>query len=358
MKKGLLTLSLFVFLTAPVGAAPVVTLGPAVGNEFLTVDPGSIRVEALGAGQFVDLQLSITIHPFCIRPIDIGLGTTGDGGTMTDQTGVVSNDCGGDTSVFDIRLTGDGLGHAFDIEFIDVDSGAPLFSIPVRLFPGPAPVVTLGPPVSGDFTTVDPGSIRVEGLGAGAAVDLQMSITVHPFCIVPIDVGLAAMGDGGTFSNQTGIVTNGCGGDTSVFDIRLIGDGLIHAFDVVFVDTNANVPLFAVPVELFPDVADTDGDGVSDVSDNCTEIANADQRDTDADSIGNACDPDIASPNDCRVTFADLGALQDAFFSMPGVPQWNADADFNGDDRVNFGDLETMKRAFFGPPGPSASGCN
>jgi subtilisin family serine protease len=35
---------------------------------------------------------------------------------------------------------------------------------------------------------------------------------------------------------------------------------------------------------------DTDGDGVLDGSDNCRAVANADQADTDADSVGNACD--------------------------------------------------------------------
>lgn len=37
---------------------------------------------------------------------------------------------------------------------------------------------------------------------------------------------------------------------------------------------------------------DTDGDGVIDTSDNCPDEANADQRDTDADGEGDACDGD------------------------------------------------------------------
>jgi uncharacterized delta-60 repeat protein len=38
---------------------------------------------------------------------------------------------------------------------------------------------------------------------------------------------------------------------------------------------------------------DTDGDGVDNLSDNCPTVANADQADMDHDGIGNVCDPDI-----------------------------------------------------------------
>ena len=38
--------------------------------------------------------------------------------------------------------------------------------------------------------------------------------------------------------------------------------------------------------------ADSDGDGVSDETDNCPNVVNADQLDTDSDDLGNACDAD------------------------------------------------------------------
>jgi hypothetical protein len=38
---------------------------------------------------------------------------------------------------------------------------------------------------------------------------------------------------------------------------------------------------------------DFDDDGIQDDKDNCPNIANADQTDSDADNIGDACDPDI-----------------------------------------------------------------
>src|SRR4030095_9717773 len=96
---------------------------------------------------------------------------------------------------------------------------------------------------------------------------------------------------------------------------------------------------------IFGRPTDTDADGIGDRLDNCTLIANADQRDTNGDGYGNACDPDLN--NDNFVNFSDLGILKSAFFTT------DPDADFNGDGAVNFVDLGTMKAFFFLPPGPS-----
>jgi hypothetical protein len=90
---------------------------------------------------------------------------------------------------------------------------------------------------------------------------------------------------------------------------------------------------------------DSDGDGVPDDSDNCTQVANADQHDSNGDGFGNACDPDIT--DDCTVNFGDLGLLKTVFFST------DPDADFDGNGSVNFGDLGVLKTFFFLPPGPS-----
>ncbi len=103
--------------------------------------------------------------------------------------------------------------------------------------------------------------------------------------------------------------------------------------------------------EIIGGGGDSDGDGVPDASDNCLDEENPDQRDTNGDNIGNACDADLNG--DCSVSFADLAALKAAFFPNP----YNADADFNGDGFVNFGDLALMKATFFNGsdagPGPS-----
>jgi hypothetical protein len=92
--------------------------------------------------------------------------------------------------------------------------------------------------------------------------------------------------------------------------------------------------------------ADADGDGVADDHDNCTLEPNADQRDSNGDGYGNACDPDLNG--DGIVNFGDLAKLKSVFFKA------NEDADLNGDGIVNFADLARLKAMFFLPPGPSA----
>ncbi|MFK7885960.1 MAG: hypothetical protein AB8G16_03765, partial [Gammaproteobacteria bacterium] len=89
---------------------------------------------------------------------------------------------------------------------------------------------------------------------------------------------------------------------------------------------------------------DEDGDGVVDEQDNCVNQPNPDQRDTDDDGIGNACDPDLN--NDGIVNVIDLGILRSVFFTA------DADADFNGDGVVNVVDLGILRSFFFEPPGP------
>ncbi len=91
--------------------------------------------------------------------------------------------------------------------------------------------------------------------------------------------------------------------------------------------------------------ADSDGDGIPDGSDNCIEVANPAQRDTDVDGYGNYCDADL--DNSGFVNFADLAAFKAAFGTA------DADSDFNGSGFVNFADLAIFKSLFGKAPGPS-----
>jgi hypothetical protein len=106
--------------------------------------------------------------------------------------------------------------------------------------------------------------------------------------------------------------------------------------------------------------SDSDSDGVPDSIDNCTLVANPDQRDTDGDGFGNACDPDL--DNNCLVTVCtddfftpecgasgtDMGVMSLRFLTS------DPDADLNGDGAVNFGDLNILLSYEGLPPGPSS----
>ena len=92
-------------------------------------------------------------------------------------------------------------------------------------------------------------------------------------------------------------------------------------------------------------VGDADGDGVLDNADNCTEVANADQRDSNGDGYGNVCDPDLDGSG--IVNFADVGLMKAVIFTS------DANADLDGDGIVNFRDVGILKAFIFRPPGPS-----
>ncbi|HJP39847.1 MAG TPA: hypothetical protein QF499_12085 [Gammaproteobacteria bacterium] len=95
-----------------------------------------------------------------------------------------------------------------------------------------------------------------------------------------------------------------------------------------------------------PPVVDSDSEGLPDDQDNCTNIANSTQIDSNGDGYGNACDADLN--NDGIVNFADLGVMRSVFFTD------DQDADLNGDGVVNFADVAIIKTQFLGSPGPSA----
>jgi hypothetical protein len=91
--------------------------------------------------------------------------------------------------------------------------------------------------------------------------------------------------------------------------------------------------------------ADTDRDGVPDALDNCTLKANPDQRDTDADGYGNACDPDFN--NDKVVSAADYLILRARLNTNDAL------CDLNGDGVVSAADYLILRGWLNRPPGPS-----
>ena len=70
--------------------------------------------------------------------------------------------------------------------------------------------------------------------------------------------------------------------------VNICGHGPIHSVPTVY----------PVPTCL-PSGADTDGDGVQNINDNCPTVSNASQADPDLDSVGTACDncPSVSNPS-------------------------------------------------------------
>lgn len=143
----------------------------------------------------------------------------------------------------------------------------------------------------------------------------------------------------------------GPGGD---FDFNVSDGGLISAVDIntfgaeIRDITGAILEQARFRLTSFtpvPTQIDTDDDSIADDTGNCLEYANPAQTDTDADGIGNACDPDFTQ--DCLVNFDDLGVMKSNFLST------NALTDLNVDGQTNFGDLGILKEYFFAAPGLS-----
>ena len=91
---------------------------------------------------------------------------------------------------------------------------------------------------------------------------------------------------------------------------------------------------------------DTDGDLVDDAIDNCTLVANADQRDTNGDGFGNICDADLTNDGPA-VNLSDFSLFRSVFGTA------DPDADFNGDGFVNLSDFALFRGMFGSAPGPS-----
>lgn len=143
------------------------------------------------------------------------------------------------------------------------------------------------------------------------------------------------------------IVTPSTSGNFAIFDRMLNLTNHFYAGGTPITPLAENPGGLVGFLAVAPAAVDTDGDGITDDVDNCTLVANADQRDTNGDGFGNVCDGDLN--NDGIVNFVDFGLFRTAMASQ------NPDADFNGDTFVNFADYGIFRTLLGKAPGPAGT---
>jgi hypothetical protein len=160
------------------------------------------------------------------------------------------------------------------------------------------------------------------------------------------DNDLTLSAGGGTANLVATAVQGGALGDGSAVYFLGIIDPLA-SFATATLSTAGNGEfLYNVDDIVTAQAPDGDGDGVPDAGDNCTQVANTNQRDTNDDGYGNLCDADfngngIVDPGDF--------SLLKSCFGRTDCP----DQDLNGNGVVDPSDFSRLKQMFGQPPGPS-----
>lgn len=100
---------------------------------------------------------------------------------------------------------------------------------------------------------------------------------------------------------------------------------------------------------------DVDADGVINEEDNCVNVSNERQMDTDGDGYGNMCDCDFNQSGACDGS--DYLLLGSAFNKVEGHEDYNSNVDMNSSGAIDGSDFLMFGSMFNKNPGPSGLSC-
>ncbi len=112
----------------------MINVTSVLADDFTTIAPQELEL-TLSMNEAVSEQVSLTIHPFCVRPYLVDVVASSLDAKVTNLDGVLLNGCGGDTSTFEIEIVGTGKPQDFDLQFVDAEFGGVLGTIPVMITP-------------------------------------------------------------------------------------------------------------------------------------------------------------------------------------------------------------------------------
>ena len=164
---------------------------------------------------------------------------------------------------------------------------------------------------------------------AGINVDTEISITGGGQYSI----------NGGSYTSEQGAVSN-----SDYIDVQILSSTSPSTTVEAVLTVGGVSDTFSVTTG-----SDVDGDAVIDIYDNCTNVANADQTDTDGDNYGNACDANFDNDGSDLSNAIDLGLFKADFFTTGP----DLHTDLNSDNIVNSLDLGLFKQRFGQPSGPS-----
>lgn len=297
-------------------------------NRFIdndaTMGGGGLEADTVGALLLANNLFALNTSGEDGGAVDLNLETLGTAGSLqaTNNT-FVSNSAAEDGGGLDIKMVGDPTSARFDNNLFWANSAGLL----------------------GRDMNIDNDD---EQNGVASTVILEHNDFDHSFLGFFARIAVAIPASNLNAVNP--LFTNMAAGDytlqaaSPVIDAGNSAAAGVGAVDVAGATRvqGANVDLGAFEAGA---ALDSDGDGVLDSADNCTQVPNADQNDADGDGFGNICDGDFN--NDGIVNVIDLGLLRLFFFSSDPV------IDLNGDGVVNPLDLGVFRTLFGLPPGPS-----